>query len=273
MRLNAQDIKDSVVKINPHHKFKVELSFLPLPASYTKSKDSVKFFGDIAYLNLDGSQNIRVAESGDYYGKFRYIKIKTGGSPLVGISNIFTKVLDVDNDGDYERTKRPNLKIINSKIDSLVISSTLKKFTLESSSCKKLNIFICKIKNCLTISNSKIDELKLFWPLEIPDTLQLSSIDLTDFNGLFDLKNFSKKKKVTLILGDLDYQKLKIPIDKFDIQIDTGQSFENKVIMYENVIKSYEEAGRTDKVKELDMEYQELKYLNNGHYIINWISK
>jgi hypothetical protein len=174
-------------------------------------------------------------------------------------------------DGSEPKNWISHLSIGTSEIDSLQIQGHFTDIVLSRSDINHLNIDHVKPFNKLEVANCKLFDVS-FGDITV-DTVRLKSLNfLGQSNGL-DFSFFQNSKKIILILKNLDFNRLKIPLDRFKIVIDSAQSYENQVILYQLVIKGYANAGLSESVEELDKKFQALKLLHNHHPILNWISK
>ncbi len=147
-----------------------------------------------------------------------------------------------------------SILIKNSRIDTLDLSGAnfFKKFKIENSSIKSLDLHHC----------------------QLPDTIYLTNLDLSDCQGVVDFRqiDFNNRYK-TLILSNTDLIKLAIPFDRINIVVSNSQTYEQAAILYQQLLKALRDAGLTEKYEFQDKKFQELRLLHDHHWFLNWLSK
>lgn len=149
-------------------------------------------------------------------------------------------------------TKTLLLEIKNSAIDSIILDSNL-EFSKDSN--LKLSIAPTRltISNCLNLAN-------------------------INFTNSFRLKD---GRRTELVVFNSDLENLKIEYDKFCLKFDSSDhsTFEEKVSVYERLIKNFNLRGAYLSSERLDKEFKEFKYKNQSNNLIeatwgwtlNWI--
>jgi hypothetical protein len=88
-----------------------------------------------------------------------------------------------------------------------------------------------------------------------------------------DFRNCSAAKNATMILRYVDFEKLKIPLDRFTIKVDDNQTYEQQIILYQQVLNALKENGLAKKYESMDKDYQQLQLIHNERPIINLLEK
>ena len=78
---------------------------------------------------------------------------------------------------------------------------------------------------------------------------------------------------LVLKIANIDISKVNIPLDKFEYEVESSQSYEQQALLYQQILKQLKDAGLTEKYETQDKLFQELKLLHNNHPILNFISK
>ncbi len=90
---------------------------------------------------------------------------------------------------------------------------------------------------------------------------------------MIDFTTTKTKRNTNIFLSNVDFQKLKIPLDRFTINIANDQSYEQKKILYQQSLNALKSNGLSEKYEDLDKKYQREQLLHNHHPVINFISK
>jgi hypothetical protein len=133
-----------------------------------------------------------------------------------------------------------------------------------------------------------------FFKTQLPNTLDLRNATLDFDNNITDFQendklDFSKtsvtrlrtrtgnpEAKCIILLSGTDVNRLLLPFDRFMIKFDPEDSFEEKVSMYEGLIKSCKDAGMLESAQGWDIEYrqqQNIQRFRQLGYVINFFNE
>lgn len=178
-----------------------------------------------------------------------------------------------------DTNKHTKLKLVikNSFIKKIAFSDDYNNFenyfdnfTIEESEILALDFKNVLLKHSLKIKTFDTDTIS-FENCTLPDTTVLNNISS---KGIIDLTlaNYEDNLTKVLVIGNVELPKLKIPYDKMTINIDTAQTYENQIMLYQKVLNTLKEQGLIEKFETLDKKYQEVKYKHNGDNLLNLIS-
>ncbi|MFN7259373.1 MAG: hypothetical protein ACK5TU_05705 [Cyclobacteriaceae bacterium] len=200
---------------------------------------------------------------------------------LVSSSAESIRVLDYTEVGIYQDT-----------IDVLDLVSIQNFVGIYDSRIKKLRISKCTKTLLLEIKNSAIDSIILDSNFEFNTDSNLKfsiapvRLALINCQNLANI-NFTNSFRLTddrrteLVVFNSDLENLKIEYDKFYLKFDTSDhsTFEEKVSVYERLLKNFNSKGAYLSSERLDKEFKEFKYKNQNSnliettwgWILNWI--
>lgn len=237
----------------------IEILTIP-PSFFLKSNKNV-------YLNLNKNEHNKM------------LSIFIDDVDSLYINEAMSKKISIKNNAiNYNEPKNDEaIVILNSEINDLDLSKLeAAKFMINKSSLGLLNFHKTIIKRHLSLSNSSIESID-FEYAGLPDTIVFTNLDLRKLKNEIDLTNVYNCANAhinsVLVFANTDLNRFKIPFDRFIICIDKNQSYEQKSMLYQQLLKQLETAGLSEKFEGYDKEFKELKLLHNNSYFINWISK
>jgi hypothetical protein len=259
--------------INPHFTQSIRIG-KTRDSIFTKDKIILKKasiydvrYGDYNISAIDGKE-LKIIESST-----NSVTIDLKNTKLLSISDFFaTASISVANDANSKIAT--SHKLLRSNIPSCTYAGVFNELKIDTSTIKNLRLRVATIKNRLTLKNSRIDTLE-FQNTILPDTIVLKNLDLFTMPGFIDFTHsqVSGNTNKLLLIGDIDFSKLKIPLTKYTIKIDNEGDYEDQITLYQTVIKKLKESGLNKKAEALDKKYQEIQYKHNGNHIINFVSK
>ena len=112
----------------------------------------------------------------------------------------------------------------------------------------------------------------------LPDTMVFQNVKSEDVIDLTSGKLDSARSKDSnikckILLEGTDIGKIKINYDLFNLYFTNGASFEQKLSVYEKLLKKFKDEGLLESYKNLDIEYREFKYKHDGDKFLNWFHK
>ncbi|RYY37120.1 MAG: hypothetical protein EOP46_03825 [Sphingobacteriaceae bacterium] len=162
------------------------------------------------------------------------------------------------------------LQVKEGYIDTLILNNVGQGVSIIDSRIGVLKREMPGKWNSFWIKNTQIDSVAPFYG-DFTDTISLSNIDFSHLRGKFDISHITNHP--IIYISQTDITKIKFNIPATTVRVRSDQPYEEQLIIYQNLLKIYQDAGYTFKYEEYDKQYQELKYLVNGHPIINFISK
>jgi len=158
----------------------------------------------------------------------------------------------------------------------IFINSTINKDANLNNTYFENNVYLngSNFGSLLSFKDSKFRGNFYCRNIQLPDTLNLQDVDLTNFKGQIDLTNFKYSTKLCNVnLYGVDISKIKIRFSKFKLFFPENISFEEKAYVYQQLLNRLQSDGMYESFKLLDLEIKDLKYKSDNRYVINWIDK
>lgn len=234
-----------------------------------KKKSTYNITSKDVRIKINDSRGLNIVSD---YLLLKNVEIEIIQSKLLTINGITSEILRISNLPSAKIF--PNYTLANSEIKYGQFFGNFDKFIVTDTHLKSLDFNGFSIKNTFVIRNSKIDGMKIQYS-NFPDTIVLNNLDLSDMSEYIDLTGSQKTNNPNklLVLGNIDFSKLKIPLTKYTIKIDDNGEYEDQITLYQTVINKLKELGLNKKAEVLDKRYQEIQYKHNNNYLINIVSR
>jgi len=137
-----------------------------------------------------------------------------------------------------------------------------------------INTFISNpginVEREFSIHDSAIGKLDLSPVSSLPDTLTLMNLIIKD--GIYD-NGYLVSKKCVLFLERVDFEKIHVSFNKFDLCVSPSQNYELQLVLYQSILKRLRDDGLSEMYEVQDKRFQSLKLLYDHHWFLNWLSK
>lgn len=174
------------------------------------------------------------------------------------------------------------IKVSNCIINELNMPyAKLNSVELNNSSINYLNFKNGAIYNRFIIHTSNVDSSN-FYHTYLPKFMYLSKVDLArngslNFDNLIKLENTKDQPALelerTINLREIDLEKIILPYDRFSFHVDSSQSDQHRIWIYQKLLKRLNNEGLTAQHQKYNTDYTELVDKINRREFTNWISK
>lgn len=173
-----------------------------------------------------------------------------------------------------EDVKLQNLGFNNFTMYGLVLSgSIIESLEISDGSLKHVRLSHTHITQSFCIRNVKLQSAQ-FEGFELPRSIVLENLDLSELNGEIDLSRVIKTGQTcSLYIDKVDVTKLKLRYSDYTICFSENVGTEDRYAVYQQLLEKFEKDGQFESKRKLDIEFKSFKYKCEGKYMEDYIDR
>lgn len=235
------------------------------------------------FFSVNTSKNVVVDVKDSKNGEMIFINlVKVDSLTIIGNESTQIFINNATNSSNKIKSEANFIKVDKCVIEALDLpQAVLNSMEINNSIIKYLNIKNGSINKSFIIYNSDLDSSN-FNNAYLPEKMYLSKLDLArngsiNFTNLIHLENNKRHPSLelerTINLREVDLDRIILPYDRFSFHVDSSQSYQHRIWIYQKLIKGLNKEGLIAQHQKYTADYTELLDQINRRPITNWISK